>query len=333
VKVTIENSLFDTGEAFEVLDRIIDFFWDGRHTWQVDPALDIKKTLWIQDEPNSRASRKNLETYEKHITHQIYATKQNRCHHTTLYIKSKPKNPEDYTVTQALVYLGEPVYIAVENEENDGKALTAIIQAFGRKELLEAFQNRWIVFLHLGGCGEANKRVRQVYERIQQTLGRKPTPYRLIIILDSDRLTLDQDPKNLEKINTIKIKYQVGYVFLQKRELENYIPLSVLGGISDKEQQFQAFQKLPPGASRDFYDMKYGFKKKKGQTKLYPLQKELYRDISQDILDALVSGFGKNVLQNLMQESNELTEQDFKDTCSSGHQELSDILDNMEKLF
>ncbi len=128
--------------------------------------------------------------------------------------------------TEALVLLGRPLRVFLENNRNDGAFVLAFADAATRKAIEDAEREGWIVFEMGGGITE-------LVERISQASGRKPREvFRTMYLCDSDA----REPgKPSEKAATIHGKLGAlsrGYkrpadhfgTVLTRRAAENYAP-------------------------------------------------------------------------------------------------------------
>ena len=113
-----------------------------------------------------------------------------------------------------------------------------------------------------------------------------------------------EDNRKVQALRTSCAEHKVPVVVLRKREIENYLPINTLVGFRDRggyRRVYEAFVKLSQN-QRDFFDMKKGFRGKKGdppgksvvQTEQQPL-------FSVDalpagiVIDDMSSGFGEDV--------------------------------------
>jgi hypothetical protein len=227
--------------------------------------------------------------------------------------------------------LGLPVYVVAENGESDKAFLDAMMRALGRTVLRRAFEKQWCEIISSGGCGEIEKRV---IELLQKT---KTGPRRIFVLSDSDRLRPDNPNRPNEKTDSMRIAercdriHGVKAVVLNKREMENYLPIEALEQVqSEKQRVLRAFRQLGQ-IQRDHYDMKNGFEQDKdGQPDVPSEQTDLFHDVDRN----LCGGFGEKIWKLFEESPNDIiTKATIRATCSNDPDEIDRILDTLEGLI
>jgi len=125
---------------------------------------------------------------------------------------------------------------------------------------------------------------------------------------------------------------------INKFHCENYLPIDVLDNkklplSKIHKKTFKAFSVLKQ-YQKDFYDMKYGFKKDPHGHAIVPEeQKKLFAHLSQKILDKLIGGFGKRIGEYFKDCRDMITKENMKISCLSDPDEIDKILNNIESLI
>jgi len=198
--------------------------------------------------------------------------------------------------------------------------LEAMIYAFGRRTLSDAHTEGWWKLLHLGGSGEIKKRIEQIRA---DTTG----PLRVFVMTDSDRCYQEHHTKTIEKVESYCIQNGIPYAVLQKREIENYLPVNVLNHLPRKlKKTYRAFLNLEQ-KQRDYYDMKNGFKKDAPED-----HEDLFEHIPKRTLDDLWNGFGE-VWQYFKSKRDLITEDAIRLSCPNDPEEIVRILNEIECLL
>ncbi|MEK8021459.1 MAG: hypothetical protein VSS75_031670, partial [Candidatus Parabeggiatoa sp.] len=322
--------------AWDSLDQIVYHFITGRHLWDITDLAEIEKSNWIQEDIQGRSGKRNLETLQKYYTDSIYPreSRESNLHTITLIITQQVSGESNKTLTpdDAVYCLNKPAYVVVENQTSDGAFLDAMIHAFGRTELRDAQTEGWWEYLHLGGFGEIEKRVEDI--RTHTLVG----PLRVFVLTDSDRCYPGEVTKTIKKVTEYCDKVgDVPYAILQKRKIENYLPISALWSKAVPKKWkniYQAFLSLIP-EQQAHYEMKKGFKKENDHAIISgpDEHKKLFKHVPQHILDNLCGGFGDTAWAYFKSKRDMITEEAIRLTCTNDPNEIVRILDSIEGLL
>lgn len=138
--------------------------------------------------------------------------------------------PIQLTPSEALVLLGRPLRVLLENGRNDRGFILAFADRSSRIALLRAEQEGWVVFETAGGKGELLKRLKDA----PHTAAREV--FRTIFLCDSDarqpRVFSGESTRVKEILENLSQKYarRPGYfgAVLSRRAAENYVPPSAV---------------------------------------------------------------------------------------------------------
>jgi hypothetical protein len=327
MKVRFEQDVLKAQDSWTFLDRIVDHFASERHIWEIDDPDDIKNSNWIQSDIQGRSGKRNLELLEKCYTKAVYNDSSSQMHSIIIIITNRDSSDRHYLKPDdACRCLDKPACVVVENSESDGNFILAMIHAFNRKELLNAHTEQWWEFRHLGGFGEVEKQVSQI---IAVTYG----PLRIFVLADSDCLYKGHITQTSEKVKDYCVSENIPYHILNKRKIENYLPIGILQKKFDRKSILQAFFRLTQ-EQKDFYEMKGGFQKDPHGHAIVPeKQKDLFAHLSPQILDKLIGGFGKQIGECFKDYRDMITAESIKISCSRDPYEIDKILDNIESLI
>lgn len=149
--------------------------------------------------------------------------------------------------------------------------------------------------------------------------------------MDSDRLSPGPLPSNTnERIGELR---QMGTfpVVLHKREVENYLPGSLLDSKRTHEV-YVSWRSLSP-EQQDHYDMKHGFSRDPatGEAILAEAQRTLFAGANPWHLKRLIGGFGKSIGERF--EGAQLDRAELEAVCTTHPGELERLLQTLEDLL
>ncbi|HYO52049.1 hypothetical protein [Archangium sp.] len=319
--------LEDTG-SLRAIERIVDAFLEGRHVWDKDNQDQVLSSPWFTEETGDFRRLSVRESLEKLYTESVYSSpvSSRLMHQLHLVITRQPDITHALLPDEARRLLESPAYVVVEDATSDGTFLRAMMHALGRDELAQALAQQWWEIEHAGGKGGVEKRVAELikYKHIPAD--------RILVIADSDRLLPCQDTETVKTLTKCGSKHKVTILLLHKREIENYLPISVLQRARQRDT-YRAFLELNQ-EQRDHYDMKDGFKKdKRGDAILPQEQRELFGKVRRPVLQALCGGFGPNVYQLFDSPGHQFDAQSVEHTCTTCPREIDGMLDQIERLL
>lgn len=116
MKVRFSAEVLEDSNSWDSLDRIVHYFLDRRHLWDIIDSREIENSKWIQKDLGGRSGKRNLEAFQKCFTDAIYPRK-SRMHTITLLITLQVKSECELPPDDAIRCLEAPAYVAVENRE------------------------------------------------------------------------------------------------------------------------------------------------------------------------------------------------------------------------
>ncbi|WDF96095.1 hypothetical protein [Aeromonas dhakensis] len=205
------------------------------------------------------------------------------------------------TLNEAINVLETPLYVLVENSDNDWHFLLKTLDQASRDRLKHHKENRWLLPIHGGGS--------QITDRIIEHSQKPSDKFRVFCIYDSDRRHPDELDQNWLPVGGQGCQ---GYVtqqsadthiphshhMLSRRFIESYIPRKQLEQCIGKNQnvsqeKIDAYFRLSKDG-RWFFNMKKGFAadnnhENAGRAKI------MYQGITPADKTFLNNGFGGNI--------------------------------------
>lgn len=286
MRVVIWEDVYADHDQWLFLDLIVNKIADGWHSWQINDPEIVENSGWLAG-PGRNWLR---ELFQKAALAAAYPEPHN-FHRKKVLVSLANNQTDALPPEKAAEYVSTPLTILMENRFTDGEIFLNIVLGFLGSEALNKQRNNApdsIRYDSPGGNGELPKLIHDYVRRAEQ----KGIPVRAVVFADSDATVpgkIEQDAKLVQDAcNNDGLPCKI----LIKRTIENYIPDEIL----DKSLLIvKALKKLSP-EQRDHYPMKKGLKLEKASAEV----KALYQGISDEDLNALSEGFGKNVIKKLL---------------------------------
>lgn len=318
MKVYISPLVMNESANFQILNRVFYFFEEKKHWLCIDTLEDltaIKNSDWFL----------SLAEYQR----EIYTEILNNAFDSSINNKEKPYT---FEIQNLYFYLSEPAYLIVENEISDVAFFQTIMRCFPKesKKIKEALAQRpeWLIIKNAGGKGQMEKIAKHLKERNESA--------RIFIFRDSDKRFPTNENNDVGKLEDFCKKNDISFHILQKREIENYLPLSALATLTDKKEVFEAYKQLNT-AQQDFYDMEKGFG---GKNEIPNDCEGLWDNIDkkkpnfQHLRNGFCGNNGKRLLETLFQNQDLITKESLLARCqSTGQNELKELLGKIVKIL
>lgn len=327
MRVQIDEALFEHLPRYgRDLDEIIHTVDRGQHVWVIADLDRMLATSWMCD----RASWDRLDELAEKSWRAAIDEPSSVGNRRLVFVTDTPDNVpvargpvSSEPPARAREILGSPAYLVLENATSDWHFVQAIVRTFSRGSLRTAIANRWLVEEQAGGSGEFEKRVAALVKR-------GIPPWRIAVLMDSDRLAPGPLPENVAARKARLERSGATVIALHKREAENYLPVSLLDG--GARAVLVSFLHLDP-RQRDHYDMKYGFgRDPKTQKAAVPdQQRDLFQGVSPWHLDRLIGGFGRDLGDRFAGAT--LDRDELAQTCVTRPGELEGMLDALAELL
>ncbi|MFM5717845.1 hypothetical protein [Aeromonas caviae] len=205
------------------------------------------------------------------------------------------------TLNEAINVLETPLYVLVENSDNDWHFLLKTLDQASRDRLIRYKDNRWLLPIHGGGS--------QITDRIREHSHKPSDKFRVFCIYDSDRRHPDElDPNWLPAggqgcqghttQQSANEHIPDSHHMLSRRFIESYIPRKQLEQCIGKNQnvsqdKIDAYFRLCNNG-RWFFNMKKGFSADNTQENV-GRAKTMYQGIDPADKALLNNGFGSSI--------------------------------------
>lgn len=330
MRVQFERAVLDQPRQFgRDVYAIVDLCDRGQHRWVIDDLDAVLASTWIRESPPWDPLAELAEkTWRAAIDEGASAPRQRLLVVTVAATEGPAASsaPVHATPTRAHQILDRPVYLILENATSDWAFIGAMVRAYAPAELATAVAERWIVPDQAGGSGEFEKRARAL---IDQGIA----PWRIGALMDSDRLAPGPLPVAVAKRSFKLEDLGLTVLVLFKREVENYLPESLLDG-KGRSTVRVSFLSLDR-EQRDHYDMKFGFERepRTGEALVPESQRALFAKTRTNPwhMTRLVGGFGKNIGDRFSDAT--LDRDEMEAVCETSPGEIEQILQTLEELL
>jgi hypothetical protein len=260
--VILEDPVFDSSPTSQLLS-VIQFGVEGWHLIQTDPVFDpaadraVNRWLAAQD----RSTREEVD-----LVFAIGVEEESLGSPSTVYLRIGEASQSDWSsvpprmpMEPALGLLRKPLRLLVENRQNDGAFLRRVIPEPWRRKLLRSMDNGWVEIAHGGGSDM----------RSQISASTQEEALRLWALFDSDAREPGRPSPASEELRGVCLEKQVPHHRLQRRAIENYLPVKALeawvhisrGSMRTSRRKAVAAFASMPAAHRHHYNMKGGFER------------------------------------------------------------------------
>lgn len=290
----------------------------GQHQWVIEDLESVQRSAWMQE----RAPWDITDTLaEKSFRAQIDEPSGKQLRRLLVVAVSASAAASEAmfeTPERARQILEQAVQLILENGTADWHFVHTVARSYARSELLLAMKNQWILPDHAGGKGEFRK-------RFDELVRRGIPPWRIAVLMDSDRLAPGPLPEDNDKKRRQLEALGVQVFVLHKREAENYLPPSLLDG-KDLRDTHSSLRNLSR-EQQDHYDMKKGFK----STTLTATEEPLFGAVSEWHRRRLVGGFGPSIGDRFKDAT--IDREELDEMCSTRPGELEEILQALEEML
>lgn len=223
--------------------------------------------------------------------------------------------------------LSRKAVVILENEFSDALFINTVLKSQKKISLLQSKDVSWEI-KGAGGCGEIPKHILSEVTKMKNLK-------RILVIHDSDRLYPDNEINEVQrKIIETAEQNNVTCCTLDKREIENYIPDEIIAKLDvARKKIIESFSNLS-STQKDFFDYKFGFKKKGGhKAKSDASFNGLYENIPDEVYNAIKNGFGKEISDFAYKDETLITKDDFTLRCDKINIEFSKICVAIERIL
>lgn len=130
-----------------------------------------------------------------------------------------------FSIKEMIAYMVEPISVMVENSLNDAYFLEALFQNFDRSGRLSSFyKNHWLIFDNGGGASNMKNALKAKLKQF----GNKSKFLKTFILIDGDRRYPSHKVEKYNDLIQFADQNGISYHILEKRCMENYLPMDAL---------------------------------------------------------------------------------------------------------
>src|ERR1035438_1782385 len=93
MRIRIDAAVFADANFWDSLDKLVYFFVDDRHLWQIDDPDQILNSPWISADKTGRAGRRNAEILKKCFTASGYPGSFGQFHTSVIEVATSDTKP------------------------------------------------------------------------------------------------------------------------------------------------------------------------------------------------------------------------------------------------
>lgn len=292
--VKILSDIFEASSNNYFLNKLFNVL-EGRYDLDIEDYEVVKESAWYKTEVYPTKTMKEM------IDLMLVSTATKSTNHNEITISSNKTNTNFFSLEEAIKYLEQTFNIILENSNNDSIFLEILLKNFPKESLkIKKFKNeRWLSYSMAGG--DATDNIETELKSFDSNIFTKEKYkyLRCFVLTDSDKLHENMPLKSdKQKLKDFLDKNEVKYHFLEKREMENYLPDEVfkeLINYQDNKEYIEAYLRLSSD-QKDFFDIEKGFDKDKNFNDLKP---DEFRELFNKISDEDKKTFRKNDLKKI----------------------------------
>jgi hypothetical protein len=331
VRVCFERAVMDRPQEFgRHLDAIVLRCRGERegdsaqHRWVVDDLDAALESAWLRDQPSydpldelvRKLYREEIDAAGSAARLLIVDTQNAPAPATSATFRETP--------ARAREILEKPLYVIVENGTGDWHFLCAMARTYPQPELVQAIAKKWLLPEHAGGTGEFKKQFDHLVEW-------GVPPWRIAVLMDSDRLEPGPVPPENDKKRKELEELGAKVFVLFKREIENYLPPSLLNG--KRHRKVLGSLLNLSRVQQDHYDMKHGFARSKdgSEAVLSEVEQRVFGNVDAWNQNRLVGGFGSSIRERFKDAT--VSREEMDHVCSTCPGEIEGILRTLEEML
>lgn len=189
----------------------------------------------------------------------------------------------EFNILEAKFFFKEPFIIYLENNLYDGYFVDSLLRNFDDegKRILDCKNNGWLKYGNGGGCTNFINTIQCNLNNYKDLPKTNNCYIRCFVLIDSDKKFPEEGLNNeKQKIIDFLKDNKIPYHILEKREIENYMPIEMLEKIGVDEAYLTAYKSLSP-KQKDFFDVEKGFQNKNRKSLEVGVSK-LYKDMTDE---------------------------------------------------
>lgn len=241
-----------------------------------------------------------------------------------------------FNVSDGIKFFNSPLMIILENSDNDGYFIDAILREFKTKsKTIKRFKaENWVRYAMGGGSDN----IIHYVEAEKRHFNGDIRFLKFFVLIDSDLEYPHTPNTKRRRLEDYFNQNSIPYHILEKREIENYLPDNLLGAIDIENRFVKSYLDLS-SQQKDYIDIEKGFQSNQNNIQQNkPLVYNLYSNLTSQGFDNLRVGL-KDEFQNFKNEYPKLFAMATQDGLiertkeQQNPKELQDILDKINKML
>jgi hypothetical protein len=280
--IEIQSDLFNDANNLADLNYLLTIFSESRRYNYFCEVEEIKKTEVF----------KNLIPIHRELIEENFNSIVNQSTKIN-YVVSVDSSKDSFNVQEAKIFFNQPFILVLENSDNDGHFVNALIKNFKKrsKKILKHKENRWLQYGMGGGCDNIIHFISALIKSYEGLgLPKESNSYlKCMVLIDSDKeFETNETKPDRKNLFTFLKENGIPYHELEKREIENYMPDEVLESIPEIDAYIQTYLQLSP-TQKDYFDLEKGFDNKNLNSLPNEVQ-TLYSDLDEKTIGILRKG-------------------------------------------
>ncbi|AFR05131.1 hypothetical protein V6M93_19140 [Pectobacterium brasiliense] len=272
-------------------------------------------------------SHSNINEFERACLQRLVVAAANTNYQLTVTISKEGNGRDKFRASDLNKILSRKAVVILENEFSDALFIDVVLKSQKKLSLLQSKDISWEI-RGAGGCGEIPKHILSEATKMNNMK-------RILVVHDSDQLYPGDNTSDVQaKIIETAAQNNVHCCTLEKREIENYIPDSIISELDFARKKIvESFSKLS-STQKDFFDYKIGFKRKGGHKHKTDISfNGLYANIPDEVYDEIKNGFGKDIAGLVYKKDALITKDDFVLRCDKINTEFKKICAAIERIL
>jgi len=246
--IKINSSLFNEEDCVNKIDTILGLVLHRRYELFFDDEDVLENSFWINE------ARTN---YKELLFESFVHTIEGSIKYDVEINEKDDISNKQYSIDNGIIFLEGKVLIFLENAKYDSYFIKGLISNFKNqgKKIQRFLDKRWAAFENCGGKGNVINQISHILSTYDNESLESYNYLRAVLIIDSDRKYKDEEYRDENGIVKFCEDNNISMHILEKREMENYLPMRLYENIDLLNQsELEKFKKLTFD-ERDYFDM------------------------------------------------------------------------------
>lgn len=253
-----------------IIQILEDVFVDGKNDDQLDKLWNFIEgyhSLFLKDDSEIEILMEStwyagLRGTSKEVIYSLIVRLLQSSSKIKPRIKISNIDAHEFSIEEAIRYLKQPFALILENSYNDSFFFNSLLENFHKQgKLIKKLKQNGLFEYEMGGGSAVQHLLKTKMDSFSGDNFKKESYkyLRCFVLIDSDRKYPNDDFKQEIKdlisfLNQIEVPCHV----LEKREMENYLPIEAFSEITDNNDFVDAYLRLSP-LQKDYFDLEKGF--------------------------------------------------------------------------